>query len=189
MGYATPRAVKWEYRVQRLGFACFIGIAAAAALGYLGDRAKVVAATTSVYLLLLLIFRIAGRRTLAETTSFDLVLLLIIGETTQQAMMKDDETVAGAAVAIMSLVSLDMTISFLKKAFPAFDRLLEGDPVLLVREGKVDHAALTANSLDTEEIKEAARLSHGLGEMEDVRQATLERDGHISIVPWRHASK
>jgi uncharacterized membrane protein YcaP (DUF421 family) len=32
---------------------------------------------------------------------------------------------------------------------------------------------------------EAARLSHGLCAMEDVRQATLERDGTISIVPWR----
>lgn len=32
---------------------------------------------------------------------------------------------------------------------------------------------------------EAARLSHGLTNMEDVRQATLERDGKISLAPWR----
>ena len=189
MAYASRRAVKWEYRVQRLGFFCFVAVALAAAVGFLGDRAKLVASTSAIYVLLLLIFRLAGRRTLAETTSFDLVLLLIIGETTQQAMMKDDDTVAGAAVAVMSLVSLDMAISYLKKRFPAFDRLVEGNPVLLIHEGKLDRAALDANSLDTEEIREAARLSHGLEDMEDVRQATLERDGNISIVPWRHKSK
>ena len=189
MSYASQQTVIWEYRLQRLGFVAFVAIVLTAALGLLGDRARIVANSAAIYLLLLLIFRIAGRRTLAKTTTFDLVLLLIIGETTQQVMVGDDDTVPGAAIAILSLVSLDMTISYLKKLFPAFDRMLEGKPVLLIREGKLQHAALGANSLDEEDIKEAARLSHGLDEMEDVRQATLERDGKISIVPWRQKPK
>ena len=175
--------------MQRVGFVCFVGVAVAAAAGYLGDRARIVASASAIYLMLLVIFRLAGRRTLAETTSFDLVLLLIIGETTQNAMMGDDHTVGGAAVAIMALVSLDMAIGFFKKAFPAFDHLLEGRPVLLIHNGKVDRPTLDANSLDDEDIKEAARLSHGLERMEDVKQATLERDGHISIVPFPHETK
>lgn len=186
MSYASPQSVKWEYRLQRLGFVTFVAIVLIAAFGLLGDRARIVTHTAAIYLLLLLIFRIAGRRTLAETSSFDLVLLLIIGETTQQVMVGDDDSVMGAAVAILSLVSLDMTITYLKKAFPAFDQLLEGKPVLLIREGKLQHAAIRANGLDDEDLKEAARLSHGLEDMEDVRQATLERDGKISIVPWRN---
>jgi uncharacterized membrane protein YcaP (DUF421 family) len=186
MSYASKRTVAWEYRLQRVGFVCFVGIALAAAFGLLGDRARIVAHTATIYLLLLLIFRVAGRRTLAETSSFDLVLLLIIGETTQQAMVGNDDSVTGAVVAILSLVSLDMTISYIKKTYPVFDYLLEGKPVLLVHEGKLQHPAMHANSLDEEDLKEAARLSHGLEDMEDVRQATLERDGKISIVPWRN---
>lgn len=186
MSFASQQTVKWEYRLQRLGFVCFVAIALAAVSGLLGDRARIVSQTAAIYLLLLLIFRIAGRRTLAETTSFDLVLLLIIGETTQQAMVGNDDSVMGAMIAILSLVSLDMAITYLKKAFPAFDSLLEGKPVLLIHEGKVQHAAIRANGLDDEDLKEAARLSHGLDDMEDVRQATLERDGKISIVPWRN---
>jgi uncharacterized membrane protein YcaP (DUF421 family) len=186
MSYASRRTVTRERRVQRLGFICFLTIALAGVTGLLGDRARIVTQSAAIYLLLLLIFRVAGRRTLAETSSFDLVLLLIIGETTQQAMIgNDDNTVLSAAVAILTLVSLDMTISYLKLAFPAFDTLLEGKPVLLIRDGKLQHAALRANSLDVEDLKEAARLSHGLEDMADVRQATLERDGKISIMPWR----
>jgi uncharacterized membrane protein YcaP (DUF421 family) len=45
---------------------------------------------------------------------------------------------------------------------------------------------MRANSLDEQDLMEAARLSQGLEGMEDVRQATLERDGKISIVPWRN---
>jgi uncharacterized membrane protein YcaP (DUF421 family) len=186
MSYATRRLVEVEHWLQRFGFLCFVAIAVAALLGYLGDRSQIVAKTASIYLLLLVIFRIAGRRSLAETTTFDLVLLLIIGETTQQAMVGEDDTVPSAAIAIVSLVSLDMAIGYLKKFSPTFDLLLEGRPVLLVREGKVQHSAMRANSLDEGDLMEAARLSQGLEDMEDVRQATLERDGKISIVPWRN---
>ena len=189
MSYASAQSVKWEYRVQRFGFACFVAISLAAVLGFLGDRARVVASSASIYLLLLLIFRIAGRRTLAETSSFDLVLLLIIGETTQNAMVGQDNSVGTAASAIISLVSLDMAITYLKKAFPSFDHLLEGDPILLINEGRIQRAALEANGLDDEDLQEAARLSHGLEEVKQVRQATLERDGKISIMPWRERNE
>ena len=186
MSFASLREVKWEHRVQRLGFICFVSVTIAAALGFLGDRARIVAHTSGIYLLLLVIFRIAGRRTLAETSTFDLVLLLIIGETTQQAMVgNNDNSMTSAAVAILSLVSLDMGITYLRTASPAFDHLLEGRPILLIDEGKLRQPALDAHGLDEEDLKEAARLSHGLTDMEDVRQATLERDGKISIVPWR----
>lgn len=189
MAFASPRTVQVEARVQRAGFVCFVALALATAFGAFGDRARIVANTAAIYVILLVIFRIAGRRTLAETTSFDLVLILIIGETTQQAMLGQDATVLGAGVAITTLVSMDMAISYLKKAFPAFDHLLEGRPIRLVSNGTVDRTMLDANSLDDEDIKEAARLSHGLESMEDVQQATLERDGQISIVPWRDGRK
>jgi len=185
MSYESPQTVKWEYRLQRVGFVAFVAIAVAAAFGYLGDRTQMVVNSAIIYLLLLAIFRIAGRRTLAETSTFDLVLLLIIGETTQEAMVGSDDSVLSATVAILTLVSLDMAISYLRKSFPAFDHIVEGRAVLLIREGKIQESALTANSLDHEDLREAARLSHGLENMEDVRQATLERDGQISIVPWR----
>ena len=185
MSYASQRTVTWEYRIQRLGFIAFVAIVLAAAFGVLGDRAQVVIKTAAIYLVLLLIFRISGRRTLAETSTFDLVLLLIIGETTQQAMVGQDDSLGSAIIAVVSLVSLDMGITYLKKVFPAFDRLIEGYPILLIHDGKVQDLALRANGLDDEDLREAARLSHGLDDVKDVRQATLERNGQISIVPWR----
>ena len=57
MAYASPREVKWEHRLQRLGFVCFVGVTGAAVLGLLGDRARIVANTSGIYLLLLVIFQ------------------------------------------------------------------------------------------------------------------------------------
>lgn len=185
MPYASPQTVTWEYRAQRLGFACFLVAVVAAALGLLGDRARIVAHSSAIYLLLLLIFRIAGRRTLAQTTTFDFVLLLIIGETTQQAMVGSDDSVAAAAIAILTLVSLDMGITYLKQRFPALDRLMEGSPILLIDNGEIREPALAANGLSRDDVQEAARLERGLCGLGEVRQATLEKDGQISIVPWQ----
>ena len=61
--------------------------------------------------------------------------------------------------------------------------------MILINEGTVNRPALDANGLALEAIAQAARLSHGLADTENVRQATLERDGHISIVPWRHDTR
>lgn len=183
MRYASSRQVRWERWIQHVAFIMFTGVAAAALAGWLGDRSRIVANSAAIYLLLLLIFRVAGRRTLSEATTFDLVLLLIIGETTQQAMIGDDRTVAGAGVAIVSLVAMDMAISRFKEWSPAFDRLLEGEPILLIKDGAVCEEALHANSLDQGDLEEAARLTRGLAGLAWVRQATLERDGKISIIP------
>ena len=90
----------------------------------------------------------------------------------------------GAVVAISRSSRSIWAIAYLKRVFPAFDRLLEGRPILLIDRAS-SGSGHYAHGLDDDDLKEAARLSHGLTDMEDVRQATLERDGNISIVPWR----
>jgi len=61
----------------------------------------------AIYLVLMVVFKIAGRRTLLQMTSFDLILLLIISEATQQALLGDDFSVTGAALTIITLVTID----------------------------------------------------------------------------------
>jgi uncharacterized membrane protein YcaP (DUF421 family) len=183
--YASERAVTVEAWIHRLGLVVFIGTAVLGAAGYLGDRAAVVVHAVTIYLFLLLVFRVAGRRTLAQTTTFDLVLILIIGDATQQALLGEDASLGSAAVAILTLVALDTAMSHLKCRFPLLDRLLEGDPILLVENGVTKEQALRANGLDHEDVASAARTERGITRLSDVQQATLEKDGKISIVSRR----
>ncbi|MGE4219893.1 MAG: hypothetical protein AB7G39_10635, partial [Alphaproteobacteria bacterium] len=78
----------------------------------------------AIYGVMLLIFRIAGRRTLSEATTFDFVLLLIIGESTQQALLGDDFSVTNGAIVIVSLVAIDIGLSYLKAFFPKVEKLM-----------------------------------------------------------------
>jgi len=183
MAFASDRAVRWETWLHRLGSTAFVLVVAGGASGLLGNRAAVVGHAVLIYLFLLVVFRIAGRRTLAQTTTFDLVLILIIGDATQQALLGDDTTLASGALAVLSLVSLDIALMHLKRWFPLLDRLIEGDSVRLMASGQLREQSMTAIGLDADDVVAAAREAHGITDLKHVREAVLEKDGRISIVP------
>jgi uncharacterized membrane protein YcaP (DUF421 family) len=142
-----------------------------------------VARGLAVYLFVFFVFRIAGKRTLSEATAFDLALLLIISETVQQAMVNGDESLTNAAVLIVTLVCADYLLSLMKHRFPAFDSVLDGTAVILLRDGKVVQERLDHERVDTSDILEAARIQQGLETLDQIKLAVLERGGKISIIP------
>jgi uncharacterized membrane protein YcaP (DUF421 family) len=139
----------------------------------------------AVYLFLLLIFRVSGKRSLRNATTFDFVLLLIVAETTQQALVGDDSSVTGAFVLITVLVGTDILLSLVKRWSPRLDRLIEGQPLVILRNGVPLRRRMHVERVDEEDILTAARESHGLERLEQIKRAVLERNGGISIVPRR----
>ena len=141
----------------------------------------------AIYLFLLMIFRLAGKRTMAETTPFDLVLLLIISEVTQEAMSVEDYSIMNAAILITTLVGTDLALGAIKRRSPLASRVIEGLPVVIVKDGRVLADRLPGSRMDRDEILEAVR-KHGLESLDDVKYAVLEPSGDISIVPRRQGS-
>lgn len=137
-----------------------------------------------IYFILLIVFRIAGRRALLQMTSFDLILLLIISEATQQALLGDDFSVTGAALTIITLVVLDITLGYIKKKIGWFDYLLDGSPVILVENGRVLDNKLKKSGITLDDILVSARTNQGVYEIAKIKFAILEKNGHISIIPF-----
>lgn len=136
-----------------------------------------------VYIFLLLVFRIAGRRTLAEMTTFDLILTLIVSETTQQAMVDSDHSMTNAALLILTLVGANIGLSLLKLYYPTVEKWLDGRPFIIVEDGKCLYSRMNKARVDEGDIMEAARKSHGLENMSQIKYAVLERGGIITIIP------
>lgn len=137
----------------------------------------------AIYAVLLVILRLSGRRTMAQMTPFDLVLVLIVAETTQQALLGDDFSLVNSAVLIITLFTIDIGLSYLKRLSPRLDRLLDGAPALLVSHGKPDARMLRGARISEDDILEAARQKQGLVSMDQIRFAVLETTGEISIIP------
>jgi uncharacterized membrane protein YcaP (DUF421 family) len=144
---------------------------------------ETIARAAAVYLFLLLVFRISGQRTLAQITTFDLVLLLIISEAIQQALIGDDDSMTNAALIVLTLAALNVFLSVLKQHSKTAEKLLEDVPLVLVSEGRILHDRMNRVRVDEDDILEAARVSHGLERLDQIRFAVLERSGEISIIP------
>jgi uncharacterized membrane protein YcaP (DUF421 family) len=141
-----------------------------------------VLSAAAIYGILLVLFRIVGRRTLTQITTFDVILLLIISEATQQAMLGDDNTIVNALVVISTLASLDLGLARLKYRHQRIEPFLDGLPIILVSEGQAIDEHLGHERLDLDDVLESAR-EQGVGRIEDIRLAVLERSGRISVLP------
>jgi|SRR5690625_228289 len=135
-----------------------------------------------IYLFLLVLLRASGRRALSELTGFDLILLLIAAEVTDSALLGHYSFVQ-AILTITALFTIDIGFSFAKQKFQGFNDWIDGTPVVIVKDGKLLPDRMKNLRIDREEILRAARESHGLTHLEQVRYAVAEASGTISIIP------
>jgi uncharacterized membrane protein YcaP (DUF421 family) len=137
-----------------------------------------------IYFVLWGLLRLSGRRTLGKMTSFDLVLLLVIGGVTQRALLGQDYSVTNALLVIVTLVLTDVALSLLQREFPPLSKLFNGEPMIVVEEGRPLPARLKHARLTAEQVLEAGRRIHGLERMDEIKYAILEASGEISIIPY-----
>ena len=132
----------------------------------------------AVYLLL----RVVGRRELAEMEPIDFVLLIVLGDAIQQGLTQDDYSVTGALITITSIAAIQVALSYVAFRSKRMRVILEGEPVILVEDGRVIERNLRRARLAADELAEEARLSQ-IASLGDIQWAVLETSGKISIIP------
>jgi uncharacterized membrane protein YcaP (DUF421 family) len=136
---------------------------------------------TVVYFLILVITRAVGRRELSSMEPFDLVLLVVMGDLVQQGVTQSDYSLTGATIVIVTIAVLTVGTAYLGFRFRRLRPLLEGEPVVLVADGRVLEPNLRRQRMTVEEVVAEARLQ-SIGGLEDVRFAVLESNGKISFL-------
>ncbi len=135
-----------------------------------------------VYALLLVALRLAGKREVGQFTLFDLAAVLLAANALQPAITGPDASVGGAVVILVTIFGANRVVAVARRRFPAVRRLLDVPATTIARDGAWLPDALQGEGLDDEDL-EAALREHGLEQVADVRLATLEHDGSISVVP------
>ncbi len=143
---------------------------------------EVVLRTAIVYLFLIAVMRISGKREVGQMSILELVLILIISNAVQNAMVGENVTLWGGLVAVLTLIALDTLLNALTGRSRRLRRAIEGEPRLLVRDGRLLSKALAEAKVQPAEVRAAIR-AQGLERVEDVHLAVLETDGSISVIP------
>lgn len=135
-----------------------------------------------VYLFLVFVLRLAGRRELAQLNSFDLVVLMMLANTVQNATIGNDNSLVGGLIGVSALLLVNYVVVRLLYVRPRLDRLVEGGPTLLIKDGKVLRRNLAKEAISEGQLMEAVR-KQGLATVGQVAEAVLETGGVISVVP------
>lgn len=141
---------------------------------------ELVARGALIYIGVLLMLRLSGKREVGQFTPFDLALLLIISEAVSPALSANEESWTGAMLLVATMLVVNWLISLLTLKFRRFDRLLEGEPELIIRNGRVDYRALRQLRLTKKDLLAALR-QHGCEKPSEVKFAVLEPSGDITV--------
>jgi uncharacterized membrane protein YcaP (DUF421 family) len=137
--------------------------------------------TVFVFVLILVVTRAVGRRELASLEPFDVILLVVIGDLVQQGVTQSDYSLTGATIVIATLAVMTVATAYLSFRFRRLRPILEGEPVVLVADGRIIERALRRQRLTVDEIGAEARQQQ-IGSLGEVRYAVLETSGKISFV-------
>jgi uncharacterized membrane protein YcaP (DUF421 family) len=142
----------------------------------------IVLRATAAYVFILFLMRVVGRRELSSMEPSDVILLVIIGDLVQNGITQSDDSVTGIVLAAGTIGTLATLTAFVTFRSSRIRNVVEGEPVILVEDGKPIERNLKNERLTLEEVMEQARLQQGVEKLGDVKWAVLETSGSISIV-------
>src|SRR5689334_2670639 len=98
---------------------------------------QIVVRATVMFLFLWIALRAMGRKELAGMSAFELIILVILGDLVQQSVTSQDNSIAGAIIAVSTIILWMLLFSYSSFRFGRAQKLLEGEPVILIRNGRV----------------------------------------------------
>ena len=134
------------------------------------------------FFFVLLLTRVVGRRELSSLEPFDLILLVMIGDIVQQGVTQNDFSLTGMLLVGATIGLLTVIVSYAGYRFPRLRPTLEGEPVIVLEDGKPIERNLHRNRITIEELAAEARLQQ-FDSLGDLRWAVLETSGRISFIP------
>jgi uncharacterized membrane protein YcaP (DUF421 family) len=167
----------WTAFCQALGIGVSGGNLSATQMGL---RAAV------VYIAWLAAVRFADKRLLGRYSAFDVVLAVILGAVLGRAINGSSpflETMGAGAV----LVGMHWLFAFLSARSHGFGKLVKGEERVIVWNGEVRSAEMRKSNISDHDLMEMLRLNGNTTDARDVAAAYLERNGQISVIPFRKA--
>ena len=132
------------------------------------------------YAALFTMLRISGKRTLSKLNVFDFVFVVAVGSVFASMIVSKDVTFVEGVAAMGTLMLIQLLLAELAARFPTLERIINGEPTLLLSNGKFIPEALKKERVTEEEVRGAIR-GEGVTRVEDVNAVTMENDGTLTV--------
>jgi uncharacterized membrane protein YcaP (DUF421 family) len=136
---------------------------------------------TAIYWFLFLLFRVVLRRDTGSLAMADVLLLVLIADAAQNAMAGGYQSLSDGFVLIATIAGWNLLLDWLTYRFEAMRKLLEPRPLLLVRNGRLQHRNLRRQLVSHEDLMAKLR-DHGIEQLSEIKAAYMESGGEISVL-------
>jgi len=124
--------------------------------------------------------RVAATRAFGKWSPLDIIFAVIIGSNLGRAMTGSAPFVP-TIVATLALVALHTTLARAAVRWSWLSFLVKGGSVRLVKDGERDEDAMRLAGIGDGDLNMALRV-HGHTDLEEIRDAYLERNGDITLI-------
>jgi len=142
---------------------------------------ELIARGTAMYFFLFALLRFVLRRDVGSIGIADVLLLVLIADAAQNAMSGGYESITEGCILVATIAGWNWILDAVAFRFPAVRRLLEAQPLPLVKGGRLMRRNLRREMISTEELMAVLR-HHGIERVDQVKLATMESDGEISVL-------
>jgi uncharacterized membrane protein YcaP (DUF421 family) len=142
---------------------------------------EIVLRATVTLVVLFVLTRGVSKRSLGDMSPFEMLLLVTMGDIVQQGITQEDMSLTGSVLVIGTFGFWITVLTWITWRSERGRRIIEGVPIVLVRDGVPVDQALAVERMPLDEVLEAAR-QNGVDDLADVRLAVLEVNGRISII-------
>jgi uncharacterized membrane protein YcaP (DUF421 family) len=139
----------------------------------------------AVYALMLVVIRALGKRTVGNFAAFDLLVALMLGEVVDEIIYGDVSFLQGT-VAILVIAAAQSANAWLSWWDHGWDKILEGTPTVVVRNGALHEDGMRCERMNGKEIIAHLR-GQGIRDLREVELAFVEEDGSISVLKRKWA--
>jgi uncharacterized membrane protein YcaP (DUF421 family) len=134
-----------------------------------------------IFVIGLALVRIGDRRSLSEKTAFDAMFIVLIGSMLSRAINGTAPFFTTLAAGVVLMI-IHRACAFGACKWHAFGKLIKGQPVTLVRDGRVDRAQMRRSLVSDHDFDEDLRLDAKTEDVSTIALARLERSGDISFI-------
>jgi len=125
--------------------------------------------------------RVLGRRELSSLAPSDLILLVVLGDLIQNGVTQSDYSMTGVVLATSTIGLCAVGTSLLVYKSKRLSKIIEGDPLIIVQDGKPIENNMRSERVKLDDVMEEAREQQ-IENLDEVKWAVLEATGKITFI-------
>lgn len=136
--------------------------------------------TIILYFFIVVVYRIMGKKEIGKLSIIDLIVSILIAELAAISIEQYESSILISIIPIICLVIIEMIFSFVGLKSPKFRKMVEGSPVVIIKNGKLNFQAMSKLRYSLEDLISQLR-EQSIKSIEEVNYAVLENNGKLSV--------